>query len=119
MSADDDAAARDLAREFAELGELVREFSTWMHTELDANWRKGPPRSWRRESVAWGLSEVRAHVEKLQRAVERGGPSDVREHAADVANCALMLADICGVFREQPPAPHREGDAAHYVGGSE
>ena len=59
-----------------------------MLAELHANASKGPPRSWRRESVAWGLAEVRAHVQKLQRAVEKGGPSDVREHAAAITRAA-------------------------------
>lgn len=114
-------AAAVLDGDAAQLGAIVAEFSGWMLAEFAANAVKGPPRSWRTESRAWAFNEIERHVAKLYRAVVADTPADIREHAADVANCALMLADVCGLVTTPDPrdAGPREGDAAHYGGGSE
>lgn len=44
------------------------------------------------------MSEILRHVVTLNDALHDKQPDRVREFAADVANCALMVADAAGVL---------------------
>ena len=85
-----------------------------MADELRANAEKGDRAGWLSAGAPVMVGEVLYHAGKLALAVREtvsGRPpdprtagftlDDVREYAADVANCALMVADRAGVLVEQ------------------
>lgn len=56
-------------------------------------------RAW--QFVFWigiALLDIFYHVAKLQKATKDNNLDGIREYAADVANMAMMLADVCGVL---------------------
>lgn len=65
-------------------------FAALMRRELDANRHKG---DWRYLTTGYLLSEVIGHVAKLSHAIEAGDRDATLEHAADVANLSMMVAD--------------------------
>lgn len=73
-------------------------FLALMRAELHANSHKGDREAWLGMSTESALCEVEHHLSKLRHAVHSADGQLVREHAADVANCAMMLADIAGVL---------------------
>lgn len=87
-----------------------------MADELRANADKGDRAGWLSAGAPVMVSEVLYHAGKLALAVREviGGrppdprtagfsPDDIREYAADVANCALMVADCAGVLATERP----------------
>lgn len=77
-------------------GGVLAPFLELMETELHANAGKGDRPGWLTMSPAVGMLEIYYHAAKLQRAVKDGDMPHIREHAADVANMAMMLLDVCG-----------------------
>lgn len=85
----------------------VEPFETFvraMADELRANAHKGDRAGWLTMSSREAVSEVLYHAAKLsyacrQHLQEEGELTKVREFAADVANCAMMVADIHGGLR--------------------
>ena len=71
-------------------------FLDMMDRELHANADKGDRPGWLSMSSAESLLEIYYHVAKLQKAVKDRDDAGIAEYAADVANMAMMLADICG-----------------------
>jgi hypothetical protein len=71
-------------------------FVGMMETELHANSGKGDRPGWLSMSKAVGMLEIYYHAAKLQKAVKDDELPKIREYAADVANMAMMLLDICG-----------------------
>lgn len=74
-----------------------------MADELRANATKGDRSSWLTMSSRDAIAEVLYHAAKLAYAARQhlqgeGEMDRVREFAADVANCALMTADIHGAL---------------------
>lgn len=98
-------------REFRVTVELVAEppkyddtllpFLALMRKELHANSHKGDREAWLRMSLEQALTEIRHHADKLIVPVMNHDREAIREHAADVANCAMMLADIAGVLSRE------------------
>lgn len=75
----------------------VDRFAKEMKRELEANVpEKG--RTWDGCSTETMMQEVEYHVEKLRSALGDGDKEKIREHSADVANNAMMLADLVGVI---------------------
>jgi len=78
--------------------DVLKPFLAFMEAELHANADKGDRPGWLATSHDQALLEVYYHVAKLQKAVRGGTTAQIREHAADVANMAMMLLDLCGGF---------------------
>jgi len=90
-----------------ELRPLVRKFAETMERKLRENEYKS---IWKNESANWLLDRLREEVEELDRAIYRPDwkchvdkpenqrrcemRSDVWREAADVANFAMMVADV-------------------------
>lgn len=90
------ATRRDEAR-------VLEEFVQRMAEELAANSHKGDRPAWLAAGPDTMVSESLYHLSKLTYAARQlrqgdGPPEKVREFAADVANCALMVADCAGVL---------------------
>jgi NTP pyrophosphatase (non-canonical NTP hydrolase) len=93
----------------------VDAFADEMEAKLDVNRLKGDRAGWRRESRMWLaamlLREVAELVETLdylgrsegsaQRAIRKAA---VRSECADVANFAMMIADVAGGLRAKDAA---------------
>ena len=73
-------------------------FLALMRKELHANSHKGDREGWLRMTPKQALEEIRHHEWKLAKAIEGDSTEDIPEYAADVANCAMMVADVCGVL---------------------
>lgn len=73
-------------------------FLALMRKELHANSHKGDRDGWLGMTSGAALEEVEHHRQKLFYAVSTSNPDAIKEHAADVANCAMMVADVCGVL---------------------
>lgn len=78
--------------------DVLTPFTQLMEKELHANAGKGDRLGWLQMSPGDCLLEIYYHTAKLQKAAKDSNTEGIREHAADVANMALMLADICGVL---------------------
>jgi hypothetical protein len=76
-------------------------FLALMRKELHANSHKGDREGWIRMDRETAMAEVHWHVKKLGMALEANDTGLISEHAADVANCAMMLADIAGVLAHE------------------
>lgn len=94
-------------------------FGHMMKEELDANFSKGDREAWLQMSTDESLSEIRYHLEKLENSVEmREGEEKIKEHAVDVANCAMIFLDVQGYIEpeemEEPPSrSHNTSQTAH------
>lgn len=77
---------------------VLRPFVETMNAELHANAGKGDRPGWLSMSRETAMLEIYYHVAKLQRAVRDDDPARIREYSADVANMAMMAADIAGVL---------------------
>lgn len=73
-------------------------FATMMERELHANAAKGDRPGWLRMTPGDCLLEIYYHVAKLQKAVRDKDSERVAENTADVANLAMMMADIWGLL---------------------
>lgn len=71
-------------------------FLALMRKELHANSHKGDRNGWLGMSSGTAIGEVSHHGRKLAAAVARSDIDAIKEHAADVANCAMMLLDVYG-----------------------
>lgn len=79
-------------------GCVLGPFVGYMADELHANAAKGGRENWQSMSIMTALEEVNWHTAKLNAAVQLGDPELIKEHAADVANMAMMLLDVCGLI---------------------
>lgn len=79
-------------------GCVLGPFVGFMADELHANAAKGGRENWQTMSIMTALDEVNWHTTKLNAAVQLGDPDLIKEHAADVANMAMMLLDVCGLI---------------------
>lgn len=85
----------------AKYDDTLLPFLALMRKELHANSHKGDREGWLGMSTESALCEIEHHLSKLRHAVHSADGQLVREHAADVANCAMMLADIAGVLSRE------------------
>lgn len=97
-------------------GDVLTPFVTLMEKELHANAGKGDRAGWLAMSPAVAMLEIYYHAAKLQKAVKDDAGPHIQEYAADVANMAMMLLDLCGglvrVDSASQKPPHSErGDA--------
>lgn len=118
-----------------EEGETVRLFVARMVTELAANDDKGNRPGWLTMDRKTAIAEVHWHASKLaveakrMEALETSpitcndgemiGESQeiIREYAADVANCALMVLDCMRLLGDlpEPPAPFDPEQIAPHI----
>lgn len=84
----------------AKYDDTLLPFLALMRKELADNCHKGDREGWLRMSTESALCEIEHHLSKLRHAVHSADGQLVREHAADVANCAMMLADIAGALKQ-------------------
>lgn len=89
-------------------GNVLSPFVALMEAELHANAGKGDRAGWMAMTRAELMLEIYYHAAKLQKAAKDSDVPRIREHAADVANMAMMLLDVCGGLE----ADRREGDDA-------
>lgn len=91
-------------------------FLALMRRELHANSSKGDRPGWLSMRPDQCLLEIYWHAAKLSAAVKNGDQALIAEHAADVANMAMMQADIAGLLSlpTAQPAPVAQGDALTY-----
>lgn len=82
-------------------GAVLTPFLGMMEHELHANSDKGDRPGWLSMDRKTGLLEIFYHVAKLQMATKDNDIDRIREHSADVANMAMMLADVCGALEQQ------------------
>jgi len=76
--------------------DVLLPFARLMAKELHANAGKGDRPGWLQMSAATAMLEIYHHAAKLQKAVKDGAGDAIGEYAADVANLAMMLLDVCG-----------------------
>ena len=74
----------------------VELFADAMERKLQANEHKG---GWKHDSAMSLLPRLRQEVQELTRAVGEGTDEDILSEAADVANFAMMVADVCGELK--------------------
>lgn len=85
----------------------VAAFSKVMISKLHENDHKG---TWQDASVEWLLDRLRDEMDELKEALEtrikwgtRPNIAWVCREAADVANYAMMISDVCGGLEEETP----------------
>lgn len=76
--------------------DVLAPFVSLMEQELYANRGKGDRPGWLSMSRETATLEIYYHTAKLAKAARDNDLPRVREHAADVANMAMMLLDVCG-----------------------
>lgn len=81
--------------------DMVTAMAAQMHAEMSANTFKGD--RWTDADRELLEDELLYHVVKLVAAGRSGDIAALNEHAADVANCAGMLADKLGGLRAAQP----------------
>jgi len=77
---------------------VLKPFVILMERELAANSSKGDRPAWLKMSRQDVLLELHQHVGKLQQVVINDDEGGILEHAADVANIAMMTVDTCGAW---------------------
>lgn len=78
--------------------EVLKPFVSLMERELHANSGKGDRPGWLSMSAYDCMLEIYYHAAKLQKAIKDGNGDGIAEYSADVANMAMMVADICGAI---------------------
>ena len=78
--------------------DVLLPFLAMMRNELHANAGKGDRPGWLSMTPGECVLEIYYHLGKLQKGVKDGNELWITEYSADVANMAMMLADICGLL---------------------
>lgn len=96
-------------------GTVLRPFVAMMERELHANAGKGDRPGWLSMDSSTALLEIYHHMGKLQRATKNADEPGIVEYAADVANMAMMLVDVCGLLPvegdiQPQPAAAKDGE---------
>lgn len=78
--------------------DVLQPFLAMMRAELHANAGKGDRPGWLTMDRDTAMLEVYHHAAKLAKALRNDNVPLICEHAADVANMALMVVDICGAL---------------------
>jgi len=71
----------------------VQAFALAMEERLKANDHKG---GWKNESPDWLIRRMRQEFSELEMAIDY--QKNIRHESADVANFAMMIADVCGAL---------------------
>ena len=93
--------------------DVLLPFLSLMRRELHANSGKGDRQGWLSMDANTALLEVYYHLSKLQKAVRDNEGLGIQEYAADVANMAMMVLDVCGGI----PAPEAPAQLDSLGGG--
>lgn len=96
------AAAQNTGPLAGKYGDVLAPFVALMEAELHANAKKGDRPGWLSMYPDVALLEIYWHTAKLSAAVKNRDAALIREHAADVANMAMMLLDVCGCLDVRP-----------------
>ena len=96
------SVAEALSGRAAKYDDTLLPFLANMRHELHQNSGKGDRPGWLTMSRDTALLEIYWHTAKLSAAVKNNDAALIREHSADVANMAMMLADVCGLFAAAP-----------------
>lgn len=93
-------------------------FADAMEAKLDANRHKGDREGWSMESPEWLFGRLLVEVSELHAAMidkskrwppensARGHALAIRSECTDIANFAMMIADVAGgLLPDQPPEP--------------
>lgn len=91
--------------------DVLLPFIGLMRHELHANSHKGDRRAWLCMGHNQSILEAYHHVAKLANAVRDGNLAGIREHTADVANIAMMIADIHGAWNCESEQAEHEAQA--------
>lgn len=78
----------------------IEQFAQLMQKELTANENKGDWHLFLNERDI--LHDLEYHKAKLMFALKFDNEDDIKEYAADCANCLLMLLNSKGIFYEIP-----------------
>lgn len=90
----------------------VEQFATLMEAKLAKHDGERGPRGWSGDGAMRLMARLRQEVEELERALTCGecgtklqkpNPTKVASEAADVANFAMMVADVCGALTTPLP----------------
>lgn len=73
----------------------VLEFAQAMEGKLALNRHKGDREAWLKDDPSALVTRLYDEVNELSDAVKDKGPGEVLGEAADVANFAMMIADVC------------------------
>lgn len=76
-------------------GDVLAPFLLMMERELHANAGKGDRPGWTSMSKETAALEIYHHAAKLAKAMRDTNVAAIVEHAADVANMAMMALDVC------------------------
>lgn len=82
--------------------DVLKPFVAMMEKELHANAGKGDRPGWLAMSAGECLLEIYYHLSKLQKAIKDSDGDRIAEYSANVANMAMMAADICGALYLSP-----------------
>ena len=74
-------------------------FMAMMRKELHANSHKGDREGWLKMDVGRATHEIYHHYEKLENAAGARDYPQIAEYCADIANCAMMVVDVCGLLK--------------------
>ncbi|MEA9762033.1 hypothetical protein [Xanthomonas campestris] len=96
-------------------GAVLRPFVAMMERELHANAGKGDRPGWLSMDSSTALLEIYHHMGKLQRATKNADEPGIAEYAADVANMAMMLVDVCGLLPVDSAAPLQPAAAKEHA----
>lgn len=96
--------AKEASAEPQKYDDTLLPFVGLMRRELHANSAKGDRPGWLAMTPPVCLLEIYWHVSKLSVAVRDGDPARIAEHCADVANMAMMQADIAGLLTPRTEA---------------
>lgn len=77
---------------------VLNPFKQLMERELHANSYKGDREAWLNLTRDGGMFEVYDHASKLAAALRVEDTAKIIEHAADVANAAMMILDSRGLL---------------------
>lgn len=87
----------------------VNAFADEMEAKLEQNRHKGDREGWSSDAPLELMRRLKEEARELEAALRwpRALPSDadkqrIREEAADVANFAMMIADVAGGMRPKP-----------------
>ncbi len=78
---------------------IVVAFSVEMERKLRFNDHKG---GWQDDTLMALLGRLREETNELQVAIGGGSAEEVLDEAADIANFALMIADLSGMLKVKP-----------------
>lgn len=93
-----------LRKQLSLLRPEVAAFALAMEDKLRQNDHKGGWDDCSKQYLAMRLTQER---EELRSAIARGDPpEDIMKEAADIANFAMMVADLCGGLQRVVLAPH-------------